>query len=118
VQLAAQIGHAHPSADNGFIPGRSSVVGLPGPHVHKTAHPVQLAGQVGHLGVQLRAASHTGGSDSTRAHLQAQAIIAELQKELAQPGGRNILTPRAHTLQHQLDQALRTIALDDRVSRQ
>jgi hypothetical protein len=98
------VGHPHISVDNGFIPGRSSIAGLP-PH-----HPVQLAGHIGHLGVQLRSATHTGGPDSTRAHLHAQAIIAAMQQELSHIGTRNVLSPRIHSLQKELDQALHQVA--------
>ena len=101
--------HPHIPADNGFIPGRSSVAGLPPHFVSHNAHPVQLAGQLGHLGVELRSATNTGGSDSTRAHLHAQAIIAEMQQELSHIGTRNILSPRMHSLQNELDQALQTM---------
>ena len=111
VQLAAHLGHiggqhGHISMGSDFdaIPGRSSI----GPLPNRTNH-VQLAAQVGHLGVQLRSATNMGGSDSTRAHLHAQSIIAELQKELGQIGGRNILSPRLHSLQKELDHALREI---------
>ena len=92
------------------IPGRSSIVPFP-PHGRKDVDAVLLAGQVGHLGVQLRSATNTGGSASTRAHLHAQGLIAEIQKELGQIGGRNILSPRLRSLRKDLDYVLRTIEL-------
>lgn len=98
--------HPYIPPNSGFIPGRSNVAGLPPRFVRPGRHPLQLAGQIGQLGVQLHSATHTGGSESTRAHLHAQAILAELQKELGQIGGRNILSPRIHTLQKELDNAL------------
>src|SRR5438309_645369 len=45
--------HPYTPVDNGVIPGRSSIAGLPPHFVNHNAHPVELAGQIGHLGVQL-----------------------------------------------------------------
>ena len=82
-----------------FIPCRSSHGSMP-------THPTLLAGHIGQLGVQLRNASHTGSSQTIRAHLHAQAVLAEMQQELAGLGTRSGRLPM---LQKQLHHDLEII---------
>jgi hypothetical protein len=85
-----------------FIPGRSSV----GP---VGANPKLLAGHTGQLIVRLGGATHTGSSESTRAHLHAQAILTEIQKELGSLAGLGRRSGRLPMLQKQLDHDLQII---------
>ena len=85
-----------------FIPGRSS-------QGSGVIHPTLLAGHTGQLIVRLGGATHTGSSESTRAHLHAQAILAEIQKELGSFAGLGTRTGRLPMLQKQLNHDLEII---------